>query len=60
MKDNQMVVNPDDYTWIMAMKGSNYQRSENNSKIGNTFATLAKLKNSVVFVLATSLIQKSM
>jgi hypothetical protein len=60
MKDNQIlgVVNPDDYTYLMVMEGSNYQRNENNSKTGNTSATTASVTNSAVVVPATSVISK--
>jgi hypothetical protein len=55
MKDNHiLVVNHDDYTCLMVMEGSNYQRNKNKSNTGNNFAAPTSLKNCAVVVPATS------
>jgi hypothetical protein len=52
------VVNLNDYTCLMAKKGSNYRRNKNNSKTGNNFAVTASVTNFAVDVPAASFVSK--
>ena len=58
MNDNNILgtMNIDDYTFLLAMKGSNYRRNNINLKIGNTSSTIGSVMNSAIFVPTTLVI----
>jgi hypothetical protein len=60
MKDNHIlgIVNPNDYTYLMATKGSNYQRNELNLMTENTSAAIASVTNFVFFFHVASITSK--